>query len=90
MFSWGSSTDPEWKYDTVPTPQSKEEYETIANTALDNVLNIIYSDGWDKLSVINNVLIEEKPVSESDLTAVRTSTILNKYGKNKNSMNFFI
>jgi hypothetical protein len=77
MFSW-NNVENKWKDLTefAQTPESIEDYESLSKESLDKTLETIYSHGWTELSMTGCVLIEEKPVPGSDITAIRTSTIL--------------
>ena len=87
MLSWLTGNDEnnnnEWYYENIPTPMSKEEYVAIGEQALSEVMDVVSSEGWNVLHEKDGVLIEDKYVDGSDVTAIRVSTVLTNVNVDK-------
>lgn len=78
QFFLNSEDDgPEWHYDGLPTPTSKEEYGKFSEEVLNLVTGSVSPpEGWTTLSRTKGVHIQEKVVNGSDVTSVKLSATL--------------
>lgn len=79
MLSWiigGSNNQHEWFHNGIITPSSQQDYEMVAKEALDTTLSMVDSDGWSLVVKKGRVTVEEKYVSESQISMIRVSTDL--------------
>lgn len=84
MFGlFGNNNNNNWSYEELETPISKEEYLKVGDNAERTILEWIYSDDYTLIRNENNVLLEQKPIIGSKISAAKATGVVSNIEFNR-------